>query len=191
LVIHYTDRFRYTRIEHRARIPARDSEEDDVTTRRIVALGKKVRQARTGAGFTLRSAAPLLEISHGQLSVIERGAIKRFPRRSLLLKMAQVYGVPVEDFLEAAGLTQFETYEPSYSPERQFANLMLHDAFGPEGMKPEFLVHFPRVHRELILSLFWRTWYAAVHHGRTGEGPTPDEVLGSPRPGDRRDRGTR
>ena len=159
-------------------------------TRRIVALGKKARKSRTGAGFTLRAAAPLLDISHGQLSVIERGAIKRLPRRSLLLKMAQIYGVPVEEFLEAAGLTRFEAFDPFYSPDHQFANLMLHEAFGPEGMKPEFLAHFPRLHREMIVSLYLRTWHAAVHYGRTGHGPTPDEILGRPRPGDPRYPGT-
>jgi len=150
-------------------------------------VGKKAREERLGAGYTLREAAPLVGLSHSQLSRVERGAISRLPKRATLAAFARVYGCPLEEFLEAAQLTRVDPSQVRFNEEQQFGNLMLHEVFGPEGMRPEFVPHFPPVHQRLVLELFLRTWYAAVEHTRTGHGPVPDDVLGEPPPWARSD----
>ena len=153
----------------------------------VIAVGKKARERRVEAGYTLREASLIVGLSHSQLSRVERGAVARLPKRTVLIALASAYGCPVEEFLDAAELSSVEPSTMRFSEEQQFGNLMLHDDFGPEGMRPEFLAHFPPLHQRLVLEMFLRTWYAAVQHTQTGGGPVPDDVLGEPPPWARSD----
>jgi transcriptional regulator with XRE-family HTH domain len=142
--------------------------------------GQELRRWRCAAGYSLRAASPLVDVSYSQLSRIERMGFMRPPKRSFLRKVARAYGVPFDEVLDVVGMKDFVVEAAPLPEAEQFAALMLHETFGPGSMKPEFLPHFPALHRKLVLELFARAWAAGVEFGKAGVGPTPSEVLGDP-----------
>lgn len=151
-------------------------DEDGVSE--VERVGALARCGRLDLGLSLRETGEYLGMTHAQLSKIERGKVKKVPKRSLLVKMAKLYGRPLNEFLEAAGLPGLDR-EPVVATGRElFLNLMLDETFGPPGMRAEDVRHFSAFQRVLILNLFARTWKAAIRHTATGEGPTPEDVLG-------------
>ncbi len=64
-------------------------------------FGKYLKQLRVDRGFTLRDVEKKAKISNAYLSQIERG-LREVPHFSLLSKLAECYGVTVNNLLEKA-----------------------------------------------------------------------------------------
>lgn len=65
-------------------------------------LGRRLREARTAKGWTLRTAAGETGISNGYLSLIEHGEVKA-PSPRYLLAMAEKYGLSYDELMGLAG----------------------------------------------------------------------------------------
>jgi transcriptional regulator with XRE-family HTH domain len=116
-------------------------------------FGRYIREAREAIGATVRTAAPKVGVSYGHLAKLERGEILKPPSLHVLSLMAALYGKPVEEMMDRAGV-RFSWIEPqTASGEEQFKRLMLSAEFGPPTMKEEYLLHFPALHRALIQQL--------------------------------------
>jgi len=141
-------------------------------------VGGYLRNARQLVGLTVQKAADQLGISQGHLSKIERGLLKKIPRIAILKKAAVLYGIPIEELLNVAGIEPVEIPPNSLlTAAGQFVNLMFHDMFGPPGMKTEYLPHIPQLHRNLSLQMARQVWEAGRLYGETGEGPHIDDIL--------------
>ena len=70
---------------------------EDSATVDAVALGRRVRHLRKQAGLTLDQLAERTGVSGSHLSLVENA--RREPRLSLVQRIAEVLGVPVEDLL--------------------------------------------------------------------------------------------
>lgn len=69
-----------------------------------------LRQLRKQRGLTLKQVEKAARVSNSFLSQVERG-IRNPPRVDILNRLAAVYGVPVQDLLEAAGFITGNTKE--------------------------------------------------------------------------------
>ncbi len=65
-------------------------------------LGRKLRVLRAKSGLSLRDVESRTDLDKHTISYLERGMRKR-PYARTLAKLANVYGVPVEDLLNEMG----------------------------------------------------------------------------------------
>ena len=77
---------------------------EDSATVDAVALGRRVRHLRKQAGLTLDQLAERTGVSGSHLSLVENA--RREPRLSLVQRIAEVLGVPVEDLLTGRAPTR-------------------------------------------------------------------------------------
>jgi len=73
-------------------------------------FGPYLRQLRKQRGLTLKQVEKAARVSNSFLSQVERG-VRNPPRPDILNRLAAVYGVPVQDLLEAAGFITGNTKE--------------------------------------------------------------------------------
>ena len=113
-------------------------------------FGAWLRQARESRGLTLRAAATELGFSFTKLQKLEVSGRNKAPPLSLLQRIATLYGRPLGEVLEAAGV---EVAMPPdvYAEVNQddaFAALVLHPALRPVRMEPAWLDSFSSVHKQ-------------------------------------------
>src|SRR5215212_3585771 len=92
-------------------------------------LGRKLRVLRAERGLTLREASSLTGVTKETISGLERGI--RHPHDVTLAKLAEGYGVPVEDLLEEP-LVALKAEAPDSgrsAPERPVQD-PVHDLYG-------------------------------------------------------------
>ena len=122
--------------------------------RRSAEFGEYLKNLREAADRPLRAVAPEVGLSFPHLGRIERGEVGSPPSDTVLTRLAAVYGVPVEEVLERAGV-QHKGVVPRRLPsgEEQFKQLMLSPEFKPQGMKEEHLAFIGPALRRLISDL--------------------------------------
>ncbi len=123
-------------------------------SRRAAEFGKYLKELREAAGRPLRAVAPQVGVSFPHLGRIERGAVGSPPSDSILTRLASVYGRPVDEVLERAGVSH-EAVQPQGLPtgEEQFKRLMLSPEFKPGGIKEEHLAFVGPALRRMIHDL--------------------------------------
>ena len=121
---------------------------------RATAFGDYLKELREATGRSLRAVAPEVGVSFPHLGRIERGEVRGPPPMPVLSRLAAVYGRPVEEVFERAGI-QIQPVKPDEFPtgEEQFRRLMISPEFKPAGMKEEHLAYFPPAFRPLLLEL--------------------------------------
>ena len=121
---------------------------------RAKSFGAYIKSLRTSSGASLRTVAGPVGLSFPHLGRIERAEVGQPPSVHVLTKMADVYGRDPLELMERAGVS-YESNRPDRYPgaEEQFERLMLCPEFVTPEMKPEYLAHFPRLHRGLIRDL--------------------------------------
>lgn len=77
-------------------------------------FGAYIKELRVNKGLSLREAAKRIDINHMRLSEIESGKSRGTgrdtrPRREVVIRMAEVYEVPVNTLLEKAGFAAFRS----------------------------------------------------------------------------------
>lgn len=119
---------------------------------RATAFGDYLKQLREATGRSLRAVAPEVGVSFPHLGRIERGEVRGPPPMPVLSRLAAVYGRPVEEVFERAGI-QLEPVKPDEFPtgEEQFRRAMLSEDYKPSRLKEEFLAFFPPAFRPLVL----------------------------------------
>ena len=128
---------------------------EESTHSRAAGFGNYLADARKAVGASVRTAAAQVGLSYGHLAKIERGEVRRPPSIHVLTRIAGVYRKPFDEALDRAGVA-LETIRPEDAPEtgsEQFERLMLSPEFIPETLQPEYLQHFPLLHRLLIRDL--------------------------------------
>ncbi len=122
--------------------------------RRSAEFGEYLKELREAADRPLRAVAPQVGLSFPHLGRIERGEVGSPPSDTVLTRLAAVYGAPVEEMLERAGV-QHEAVRPKRLPsgEEQFKQLMLSPEFKPHGIKEEHLAFVGPALRRLIMDL--------------------------------------
>lgn len=125
-----------------------------VKTERAETFGEYIKGLREATGASLRTVAAQVGVSFPHLGRLERGEVKKPPSIHVLTRMAAVYEQPLDEVLTRAGV-QMDLVLPEDFPtgEEQFRRLMLAAEFIPHGMKPDYLAHFPPLHRLLIQQL--------------------------------------
>ena len=121
---------------------------------RARAFGEYLKGLRDATGRSLREVAPEIGVSFPHLGRIERGEMRGPPSVTVLNQMSAVYGRPLEEVLERAGV-RIELVGPEEIPtgEQQFKRLMLSEEFKPSGLTAEHLNFFPPAFRKSILEL--------------------------------------
>ena len=123
-------------------------------SRRAAEFGEYLKELREAAGLPLRAVAPQVGVSVPHLGRIERGEVGSPPSDSILTRLASVYGRPVDEVLERAGI-RHEAVQPQGRPtgEEQFKRLMLSPEFKPQGLKEEHLAFVGPALRRMVLDL--------------------------------------
>lgn len=121
---------------------------------RAIAFGEYLKELREAAGRPLRAVAPEIGLSFPHLGRIERGEVQSPPSEFVLSRLATLYGRPIEELFERAGL-RLEAVRPAQFPtgEEQLKRLMLSPEFKPAGMKEEHLAFIAPAVRRLIMDL--------------------------------------
>ena len=126
----------------------------EAKTERAETFGEYIKGLRDASGASLRTVAAQVGMSFPHLGRLERGEVKKPPSIHVLTRMAAVYEQPLDEVLIRAGV-QIDLVPPEEfsTGEEQFRRLMLSAEFIPHGMKPDYLAHFPLLHRLLIQQL--------------------------------------
>lgn len=113
-------------------------------------FGTWLRQAREARGLTLRAAAAELGFSFTKLQKLEVSGRNKAPSLSLLQRIATLYGRPLGEVLEAAGVEVALPPDVYAEVNRDdaFAALVLHPALRPMRMDPPWLDSFSSVHKQ-------------------------------------------
>ena len=113
-------------------------------------FGTWLRQAREARGLTLRAAATELEFSFTKLQKLEVSGRNKAPSLSLLQRFATLYGRPLGEVLEAAGVEVALPPDVYADVNRDdaFAALVLHPALRPVRMDAAWLDSFSSVHKQ-------------------------------------------
>ena len=129
-------------------------------------LAERLRVLRAQRGMTLVEAAEQTGVGRDTLSDLERG--RRHPVMPTLAKIAQGYGVPVEDLLEEPALVGKDEAPPLSGP----ANV--HQLFAEHQARPAWLRAFDeslrfRAQAKMRLGEQLSLWEAAKHEGASYE----------------------
>lgn len=113
-------------------------------------FGNWLRQAREARGLTLRAAAAELDFSFTKLQKLEVSGRNKAPSLSLLQRFATLYGRPLGEVLEAAGVEVALPPDVYAEVNRDdaFAALVLHPALRPMRMDAAWLDSFSSVHKQ-------------------------------------------
>lgn len=113
-------------------------------------FGAWLRQAREARGLTLRAAAAELDFSFTKLQKLEVAGRNKAPTLGLLQRIATLYGRPLGEVLEAAGVEVALPPDVYAEVNRDdaFAALVLHPALRPVRMDAAWLDSFPSVHKQ-------------------------------------------
>ena len=129
-------------------------------------LAERLRVLRAQRGMTLVEAAEQAGVGRDTLSDLERG--RRHPAMPTLAKIAQGYGVPVEDLLEEPALVGKDEAPREAGP----ANV--HQLFAEHQARPAWLRAFDeslrfRAQAKMRLGEQLSLWEAAKHEGASYE----------------------
>lgn len=113
-------------------------------------FGAWLRAAREARGLTLRAAAAELDISFTTLQKFEVSGRSKAPSLALLQRIATLYGRPLGEVLEEAGVEVALPPDVYADVNRDdaFAALVLHPALRPTRMDPAWLDSFSSVHKQ-------------------------------------------
>ena len=129
-------------------------------------FGSYLRQLRLERGLSLRDASDQLGLTFAKLQKMETGGRFRIDSLTLFSAIADLYGRPRHEVLEAAGIKVLEPDEVAdeLDDEAVFARLVLHPALRPLRMDDRWLESFSSLQKKQWVE-FARRLEAFVHAG--------------------------
>ena len=129
-------------------------------------FGPYLRQLRLDRGLSLRDASDQLGLTFAKLQKMETGGRFRIDSLSLFGAIADLYGRPRHEVLEAAGIKVLEPEElaDDLDDDAVFARLVLHPALRPMRMDDRWLDSFSALQKKQWVE-FARRLEAFFHAG--------------------------
>lgn len=129
-------------------------------------FGPYLRKLREDRGLSLRDAADQVGITFAKLQKMETGGRFRIDSLSLFGAIADLYGRPRHEVLEAAGIKVLEPEElvDELDDDAVFARLVLHPALRPLRMDDRWLDSFSSLQKKQWVE-FARRLEAFFHAG--------------------------
>lgn len=129
-------------------------------------FGPYLRQLRLDRGLSLRDASDQLGLTFAKLQKMETGGRYRIDSLALFSAIADLYGKPRQEVLDAAGIKVLEPdgVADELDDEAIFARLVLHPALRPLRMDDRWLDAFSRLQKKQWVE-FARRLEAFFHAG--------------------------